>query len=320
MTNKQRTILILGANGGIGGETADAFYRHGWKVRALARRGAPSNEANKRYEWRQGDVMHQATVMEAAQGVDAILHGVNPPSYRNWANLVLPMMEHTLAAAQASDARILLPGTVYNYGPDAFPLLQEGSPQHARTFKGKIRIALEQKLQDAASLGIRSLILRAGDFFGPRPGGNWFSQGMIKPNKAVKGILYPGKQGIGHAWCYLPDVAETFAQLMDKEDALQNFERFHFRGYQDTDGTQMLHAIRSAVGNASIPVRSLPWWLFRIASPFQETMREIYATRPLWNTTIELDNTKLVRFLGKEPSTPLLEAVRTTLRGLHCIH
>jgi hypothetical protein len=56
-----------------------------------------------------------------------------------------------------------------------------------------------------------------------------------------------------------------------------------------------------------------------LASPFSETLRELYATRPLWRTPIQLDNTRLVRFLGNEPHTPLQTAVETTLRGMHCI-
>jgi hypothetical protein len=48
-------------------------------------------------------------------------------------------------------------------------------------------------------------------------------------------------------------------------------------------------------------------------------MRELVATRPLWQTPIQLDNTQLVRFLGEEPHTPLATAVETTLRGLGCL-
>jgi hypothetical protein len=48
-----------------------------------------------------------------------------PPGYRDWARLVLPMIDNTIAAARASGARIVLPGTVYNYGPNAFPVLRE---------------------------------------------------------------------------------------------------------------------------------------------------------------------------------------------------
>jgi len=134
MTKTVRTALVLGATGGIGGETALALARHGWKIRALSRGGAPSN-STQAWEWRKGDSLERASIVAAAQGVDAIVHAVNPPGYRNWATLVLPMIDNTIAAAKATGARILLPGTIYNYGPDAFPVLREDSPQRAATHK-----------------------------------------------------------------------------------------------------------------------------------------------------------------------------------------
>ena len=69
---------------------------------------------------------------------------------------------------------------------------------------------------------------------------------------------------------------------MDRETELAEFERFHFRGHWDEDGSQMIAAIRRAAGNENIPVRPMPWWFFRLASPFNETFRELYATRSLW--------------------------------------
>ena len=104
----------------------------------------------------------------AVVGVDAIVHAVNPPGYKNWTTLVVPMIENAIAAAKASGARILLPGTIYKYAGDAFPVLREGSPQHATTLKGTIRIELEKRMQDAVADGVRSLIVRFGDFFGPK--------------------------------------------------------------------------------------------------------------------------------------------------------
>ena len=38
------------------------------------------------------------------------------------------VIENTIAAAKDSGARILLPGTIYNYGLDAFPIVKEDSP------------------------------------------------------------------------------------------------------------------------------------------------------------------------------------------------
>jgi nucleoside-diphosphate-sugar epimerase len=318
MTQAMRTALVLGATGGIGGETARSLARHGWSVRALARNGRPG-EGDSSWEWVKGDSLDQASIVAAAKGCSALVHGVNPPGYRNWATLVLPMIENTIAAARASGGRILLPGTIYNYGPDAFPILREDSPQRATTHKGKIRIALEQKLEAAAREGVRSLIVRFGDFFGPRAGNNWFSQGLVKAHQRVTSITNPGSPGIGHTWTYLLDAGDAFAELMDLETELANFERFHFRGHWDKDGTEMIGAIRKAAGNESIPVKSLQWWLLRLASPFHETMREVYAARELWRTPIQLDNTKIVRVLGREPHTPLQTAVEETLRGMGCI-
>jgi nucleoside-diphosphate-sugar epimerase len=71
------------------------------------------------------------------------------------------------SAAQACRARIFFPGAVYNFGPDAFPLLAEDAPQRPQTRKGAIRVEMETSLRAAAEQGVRVLILRAGDWFGP---------------------------------------------------------------------------------------------------------------------------------------------------------
>lgn len=197
-TSTTRTALILGATGGIGGESAVALARHGWKIRALSRSGQPAGDTSG-WEWVQGDALDEASVLRAAEGTGAIVHAVNPPGYKNWDKLVLPMIDNTIQAARKSGARVMLPGTIYNYGSDAFPVLREDSPQRATTHKGKIRIALEKRLEDAAREGVRSLIVRFGDFFGPKPGNSWFSQGMIKSGKPAKSITYPGVRGVGHA-------------------------------------------------------------------------------------------------------------------------
>ena len=309
-----RTALVLGATGGIGGETA-ALARHGWTIRALSRNGQPANDATG-WEWVEGEAMDQASIVHAVRGVSAIIHAVNPPGYRNWGRLVVPMIENTVAAARASGARVVLPGTVYNYGPDAFLVLHEDSPQRATTHKGRVRTELERRLEDAAKAGVRSLIVRFGDFFGPKPGQNWFSQGLVKPGGPVTAISYPGSKGVGHGWAYLPDAGETFARLLDRDAELGDFASFHFRGHWDADGTQMAAAIRRATANPSVPVKVFPWTLFRAGSLVSETMRELYAVRPLWGVPLELDHAQLVFFLGAEPHTPLDEAVSTTLRGL----
>jgi nucleoside-diphosphate-sugar epimerase len=285
------TALILGATGGIGHEVASALHRHGWQINALHR--DPSRVARAGIQWLKGDAMNAADVTKAAEGASVIVHAVNPPGYRNWGQLVIPMIESSIAAARTHGARVLLPGTIYNYGPDA-----------------------ERRLQDS---GVRALIVRAGDFFGPNAGNNWFSQGLVKPGRPVTSITYPGRPGVGHAWAYLPDLAETMAQLLDRESTAGVFERFHFEGQWDSDGTRMIRAVARVVGSSNIPVRAFPWALLTLLAPFKTLFREMREMRYLWQEPLRLDNRHLLAALGAEPRTPLDQAVRATLQGLKCL-
>jgi hypothetical protein len=56
--------------------------------------------------------------------------------------LLLAMLDNTITAARADRARIVLPGSVYNFGPDASPDLHEASPQNPVTAKGQIRVEI----------------------------------------------------------------------------------------------------------------------------------------------------------------------------------
>ncbi|MCM2291252.1 NAD-dependent epimerase/dehydratase family protein [Allorhizobium sp. BGMRC 0089] len=314
-----RSVLVLGATGGIGGALARRFKAGGYEVVALHRRAEEMMTRLPDYRWVHGDAMDRHAVIAAAQGVSAIVHGVNPPGYQRWGELVLPMIDHTIAAARAVGATILMPGTLYNYGPDAFPLLKETSPQNPCSIKGAIRVELEQRLEQAAKEGVRVILVRAGDFFGPGAGNNWFAQGLIKPGKPVRAVTLPGRPGLGHSWAYLPDVAETCVRLLEKGEALPPFARFHMRGVYDADGLTMARAIAEAAGQNRLKIRRFAWWLVTALAPFVTLFREVKEMRYLWQEDIRLDNSLLVTTLGQEPNTPLPQAVLATLTSLKCL-
>lgn len=319
---RERTALVLGATGGIGGEVAAALLARGWAVRGLQRDPAAAAAGSswlRGVAWVQGDAMNPGEVADAARGTALIVHAVSPPGYRRWAELVLPMLESSIAAARASGARILLPGTVYNYRPDTSRVVDEAAPQQPLTRKGRIRVEMERRLQAASADRVRTLIVRAGDFFGPHTGNSWFSQGLVKPGRPVRAIAYPGAPGAGHAWAYLPDLAEAMVRLVERGDALEPFARFHFAGHWDADGTAMTSAIRRVVGAPAPRLQRFPWWLVTAAWPFVPLFREVREVRPLWQMPLRLDNRRLLGLLGAEPHTPLDAAVRATLAGLGCL-
>jgi nucleoside-diphosphate-sugar epimerase len=95
------------------------------------------------------------------------------------------------------------------------------------------------------------LIIRAGDFFGPLAGNNWFSEALVKPGQAATVITYPGRSGVGHQWAYVPDVAETVVRLLETSKTLDHFAVFQLKSHWD-DCTQMIEAICKAAGNPNI--------------------------------------------------------------------
>jgi nucleoside-diphosphate-sugar epimerase len=324
-----KTALILGATGGVGGALTDVLLARGWTIKALTRDPARAalkqplgDSANQKaagrdpaIAWIEGDAMDRAAVVAAAQGCSLVVHAVNPPGYRDWDKLVLPMLDNSIAAARAAGARVLLPGTVYNYGPDAFPILREDAPQHPLTRKGRIRVEMEHRLRES---GVPALVVRAGDFFGGgKTSNNWFAQGLVKAGKPLRSITRPGRPGVGHAWAYLPDLAETMAELVEKTPA-EGFQLYHFAGQFDADGEAMIGAIRKAAGRR-LKVETFPWPVVVLLSPFVTLFREMLEMRYLWREPLRLDNARLVAVLGREPHTPLDQAVKTTLTQLRSL-
>lgn len=323
-TDSSRHALVLGATGGIGSAIAAALIHRGWQVRALAR-----NPQDATQQWKgpgpaprfvQGDAMERDQVVSAATaGVDVItiIHAVNPPGYRNWATLAPPMLDNSIAAARAAGgARVVLPGTIYNYDPATTPVVDQNTRQNARSGKGRVRVAMENTLR-AAAPDVPALILRAGDFFGPGARSNWFGQVMVTPGKPLRKVTSMAP-GVPHAYAYLPDLAETFALLLDRPERLAPFELLQFAGHWDATGIAMRDAIRRAAGR-DLPERSFPWWLMRLAAPFGGFPREALEIEPVWKNAVRLDNRRLVDLLGAEPHTGLDAAVAATLADLGCL-
>jgi nucleoside-diphosphate-sugar epimerase len=317
-----RTALVIGATGSFGGHAVAALLKHGWRIRALARKPETARvQTGERMpiDWVKGDAMNPRDVIIAARGVQLIVHAANPPGYTNWRGLAIPMLRATIAAAEASGARIVLPGNVYNYAPDAGPAITEDHVQAPVTRKGRVRVEMEAMLKAASLRGVRALVIRAGDFFGPAAPTSALGWLTIRSQGQVRSMFTPGPGDVGHCWAYLPDMAEAAAQVLEREHRLAAFEVFHFAGHWLDRADELGAAIRRVTRRPRLPIRPFPYLLIYALAPFVETFREMIEMRYLWRRPIGLDNAKLVRFLGEEPHTPLDQALRASLADLGCL-
>ena len=318
MRSATRTALVIGLTGSLGREAAGALLRHGWQVRALHRdpsAAASSSNVPNSVQWVKGDAMQSSDVVEAARGTELIVHAANPPNYRNWRGLALPMLDNTIAAARISNARILMPATIYNFGANAPSVVTESSPQIPTSRKGQVRVEMELKLQKASLEGVRSIVVRAGDFFGPGAGNSWLTRGMVMSRDRARSVYYPGPAEVGHAWAYLPDLAETMARLIDCGRPMSAYEMFHFRGHWFDRGAEMAEGACRALNISKDRIKQFPWWAVKLGSPFVNAFHEMLEMRYLWQVSLQLGNSKLRTFIDAEAHTPLETALAATLDG-----
>ena len=316
MRTTQQTALVIGVTGSIGSEVAAVLVSRGWQVRALHRNpaaAAVTSALPQSVQWIKGDAMQLSDVLEAARGTTLIVHAANPPNYRNWRGLALPMLDNTIAAAKAVNARILLPATIYNFGEDAPQILTEDSPQNPSSRKGQVRVEMELKLQQASLYGVRSIIVRAGDFFGPGAGNSWLTRGMTSSSPLQRSVFYPGPANTGHSWAYLPDLAETMVRLVECERPMDAYEVVHFRGHWFERGVELAELVCRVRGTSLQRIKPFPWWLIKLASPFVGAFHEMLEMRYLWQVPLQLNNERLRALIGAEPHTPIDTALAATL-------
>jgi nucleoside-diphosphate-sugar epimerase len=209
-----KTVAILGAAGRIGEAATKAFLAAGWRVRGIAR-GAKVSTLADGVEPVTADAFDRQSLIDACNGADVILHALNP-SYDKWAETVMPLAENVLAAAEASGATVMIPGNVYNFGTHIGIDTSETDPMRPDVEKGKIRVDMESLFERAArTRGVRTVIVRAGDFFGGERPESWLDLMILRDLKNDK-FAWPGSWDAVHAFAYLPDLAKAFVKVAEK--------------------------------------------------------------------------------------------------------
>jgi nucleoside-diphosphate-sugar epimerase len=304
-------VLVLGAAGNVGRLVAEAFRDAGWRVKAQVRPGGAAR-LPAGVEPVEADGADVAAMARAGADADVVFHGLNAP-YTRWETDMMPLAEGAIAAAAAGRATLFLPGNVYGFGAGMPERLTPGVPFRPTTSKGRLRVALEERLAEAAAANsFRLVILRAGDFFGGGPG-SWFDRVLVKD--VGKGVFTtPAPVGVVHAWAYLPDLARAFVALAGVRDRLGPVERFHFPGHAVPIET-MKAAVETAAGRP-LRLRRLPWWAMRLIAPFQPMMRALLEMKYLWDVPHRLVDERLAAVVGPMPATPLDAAVAATLARL----
>ena len=302
-----KTVLILGALGGVGKSVSLAFVRHGWRVLGLVR---PGKEAGlpAGVTAVTADLFDADAVKAAAGPVDIVFNGLNAP-YPLWPTQLLPLFTAAADVAEALGARHIYPGSVYNFGANMPAQLTPQTPFAPTTVKGRLRVAIEDMLRQRAEAGrLRTIVVRAGDFIGDGAKNSWMTALVAKDLK--KGaITAPGGYDTVHAWAYLPDLSEVIVRLADKEAALGDYEVFHFESHNVTM-RDLAAAARPVVGR-KVRLSHLPRLVFSLMALFDPFMKATLEMLYLWDVPHALKDDRLATIVGELPRTSLSDVMKT---------
>jgi nucleoside-diphosphate-sugar epimerase len=301
-------IAVLGANGRLSHAIARVFLDHGHDVIAVTRSGRCEGLSGS-VEFRAADAMIEAELVAATAGAEMIFNGLNPP-YDKWEEFVLPMARNVMAAAKQNSAVHLFIGNVYNYGKEIGLNVDDDAPFSPTTEKARTRIEMEALFRNAADKDVKTVILRAGDFYGTDKVGTWLDQ-MIATKIDKGAFSWPGPYDLPHAFAYLPDLADAFVRLAGRADELPMFSQFNFEGHTLT-GEDFARATERAAGR-TLARKRVSWALLNVVGLFSPIVREVVKMNYLWFTPHSLSGAKLEAFLGKVDGTPADEAIAQSL-------
>lgn len=301
-----QSVLVLGAGGRLGQASVAAFAQAGWTVWAQARKPIAAIQSRS-VHYIQADALDVAAIVAQCGKVDVIVHGLNP-DYTRWEQLLPPVTDAVLKLAHALGGLVMIPGNVYNFGRHLPAVLTETTPLVANTDKALQRIAMEASFAVAAESGVRTVVIRAGDFIGGS--GTWLDMGIAK--QLHRGVFTSmGPNDIAHAWAYLPDLAQVFVRVAEQRTQLAAFEVLHFPGYHASQ-LELQSAFEQLLGHR-LKLKPMSWGLMQVLAWFSPLLRAVMKMRYLWERPHQLTGEKLMRLIGPLPQTPLKLALRDYL-------
>jgi nucleoside-diphosphate-sugar epimerase len=307
-------VAIFGAGGAIGIPVAEELERRGIPFRVVGRsRGKLERTFGgmKHAEIFPADLSQSRDAGAAARGVDTIVYCVGLP-YPSHSLHPLLMRTTVEAAKMVGVSRLVLVSSVYGYGVPRTSRVSETHPREPHTQKGQYRKQQEDIVLAAHTPGgMRTLILRLPDFYGPHAN---LSLAHMVFDAALKGKTanWVGPANTPHEFVYVPDTGPVIADLASDDECFG--QAWNFAGPAVINTMDFITRVYRAAGHAP-KYREAGRTLLKLVGIFNPEIREVVEMLYLQETPVLLDDSKL---LARFPvhKTPYDEGIRLTLGAM----
>ena len=209
---------ILGANGTIGKILAKELPVYTDRIRLVSRNPIRVNETD---ELMPLDLTQPGAVDKAVQGSEIVYLVVGLEyKLKVWEKYWPALMRDTINACLKHGAKLVFFDNVYMYDKNHLSQLTENAPVNPPSRKGAVRKWIsDMVLESVKSMGLKGLIARSADFYGPGNESNFITQMVLKNLSAGKNPMWFMGSGIKHSFTYTPDAGKATALLGNTPDA-----------------------------------------------------------------------------------------------------
>lgn len=302
---------ILGANGNIGKLLAKELTRYTDRVRLVSRNPVKVNESD---ELLALDLTRPGAVDRAVEG-SRVVYLVVGFEYKAkvWELYWPALMRDTIEACLKHNARLVFFDNVYMYDKGHMSQLTEHSPVNPPSRKGAVRKMIAEMLLEAVrTKGLKALIARSADFYGPDTENNFITQMILKNLTAGKKPMWFVGPDIKHSFTYTPDASRATALLGNTADAYGQV--WHLpTDSRPVAGRQFITMIAAELGIREPALSILPKWMLYPLGLFIPVMREMPEMMYQYDRDYFFDSSKFTGRFGF-PATPYEDGIKETCR------
>jgi nucleoside-diphosphate-sugar epimerase len=302
---------ILGANGTIGRILAKELMAYTDKVRLVSRHPQKINDSDELFP---ADLLHPGTIDKAVEGSEVVYLVVGLEyKAKVWEQQWPFIMKETIEACLKHGARLVFFDNVYMYDRDHISHMTEETPVNPCSRKGAVRKQISDMLLDAVrKRGLRALIARSADFYGPDNNNNFITQMVLKNLSDGKKPMWFVSSGLKHSFTFTPDAGRATALLGNTPDAYGEVWHLPTDSRQIT-GKVMIGLFATEYG-VDPKISLLPSFMLTPLGLFIPVMLEMREMIYQYDRDYFFDSSKFTRHFGIT-STPYEEGVKATSRA-----
>ena len=291
---------ILGSGGTIGIPLARELKNYTDHIRLISRNPKKVNENDEMVSL---DFTQFEGIEKAIEG-SAIVYITVGFEYNLsvWQKTWPPFIKATIAACEKQGCKLVFFDNMYMYDRSSLAFMTEEASINPCSKKGMVRKELVEMIQAADQRGLKTLIARAADFYGPE------CKNSLMGETNVKNLLKGKKaQALGpidkiHTYSYTPDAAKATALLGNADDAYG--QAWHLPTTKEKlTQKDWIELVAKELG-VKPDIQKIPVWMLHLLGIFIKPMREFPEMLYMGEVDFIFDSSKFENRFGLMTTSP----------------